>query len=449
MRVAAANEGFVDRYPGEACIGGSFGPAAEWDWHRQYSDFIHVSMYMNSAAGLHSRPSRVRLHINYAALHSQGVKLHTPVVPTDDDSDSDVSVMSESSMAGANQQVGVASAEVETLMALSEEQLDEALRHAQLEGAEFVKHWKAQELLDVRKINEDLRHTRLVDPVPAPVQRQAAPTHRTSVSGLHARFEPQPTLRDLKFLDQEAERLVRGQVGTRYGLRDDVYRPVAEDFERPAGKRGGKSGLRQVLSENRTFFPQLCLQEYLRFEHVRDPIKFDDLDLRLFTAGELNIIDRPDISHIEMRGRLDLGRPVDTADNRAWFCRAYQRGECSQPDPHQAFVPGRGPVTVQHICAKCYLTDKKKLSHPQNSESFLVPQAGHHDKLRSSPHLCTVVSQRSLSLVTPSLWCRRKKNWCSTWYRLTRLYVFRGNQISRAVAYLCQTASTLNTWKRS
>ena len=304
MRVATANDRFVDRYPGEACIGGSFGPAAERDWHRQYSDFIHVSTYMNSAAGLRSRPSRVR--INYAALHSQGVKLHTPVMPTDDDLDSDVSVMSESSMAGANQQVGVASAEVDTLMALSEEQLDEALRQAQLEGAELVKRQKAQELLVVRKIKEDLRRTRLVDPVPAPVQRQAAPTHRTSFSGLHARFEPQLTLRDPEFLDQEAEGLVRGEVGTRYGLRDDVNRPVAEDFERPADKRGEKSGLRQVLSDNRTFFPQLCPQEYLRFEHVRDPIKFDDLDLRLYTAGELNIIDRPDISHIEMRGRLDL-----------------------------------------------------------------------------------------------------------------------------------------------
>ena len=49
-----------------------------------------------------------------------------------------------------------------------------------------------------------------------------------------------------------------------------------------------------------------CEGLYLRFEHVRGHIKFDDFDLRLFTAGELNIIDRPDISSIEMRGRLNL-----------------------------------------------------------------------------------------------------------------------------------------------
>ena len=74
--------------------------------------------------------------------------------------------------------------------------------------------------------------------------------------------------------------------------------------------RGQKSGLRQVLSDNRTFYPQLSPQEYLRFEHARDPIKSDDLDLRLFIAGELNIIDIPDIFPIEMRGRLDLLKTI-------------------------------------------------------------------------------------------------------------------------------------------
>ena len=97
-------------------------------------------------------------------------------------------------------------------------------------------------------------------------------------------------LRDLEFVDQETERLVRRQVGTRYCLRENDLRPVADDYKWPAGKwGGGESGLPQVLSDKRTFFPQLCPQEYLRFEHVGDPIKFDDLDLRLFTAEELNI----------------------------------------------------------------------------------------------------------------------------------------------------------------
>ena len=73
---------------------------------------------------------------------------------------------------------------------------------------------------------------------------------------------------------------------------------------------------------------------------------------------------------------LNLSHLPDTADNRAWFCWAYQRGECSRPDPHWAFVPGRGPVTVKHICAKCYLTEKKKLPHPENKQSCPCPSAG-------------------------------------------------------------------------
>ena len=86
--------------------------------------------------------------------------------------------------------------------------------------------------------------------------------------------------------------MVHRHVGARYGFWKGDDRLVIEDFDKPAGKRGEKSGLRQVLSNNRTIFPQLCPQEYLRFEHVRDPVKFDDLDQRLFTAGELNIMDR-------------------------------------------------------------------------------------------------------------------------------------------------------------
>ena len=263
-------------------------------------------------------------------------------------------------------------------------------------------------------------------------------------------FNVQPSLKDLEFLDQEAERVVHRQVGSRY---DPEYtsRPAKQDFDIPAGKRGERSGLHQVLNDNRARTPQLCPQEYLRLEHVRDPIKYDDLDLRLFVSGELNIIDRDDILQPEWRGRLNLlkhilylagyyewrgclqlhatiinqielgikswssdfseeralvllpyaqpnrrerpqatqpvrrnqnqNRNSDTPDSRVWFCRPYQKGDCNKPESHRAFVQGRGPVTVQHICAKCYLTDKTKSSHPENSDScpnkWLVPAPGH------------------------------------------------------------------------
>ena len=74
------------------------------------------------------------------------------------------------------------------------------------------------------------------------------------------------------------------------------------------------------------------------------------------------------------RAGSNPGRPMDTAHSRVWFCQAYQRGECSRPDPHWTFVPDRGPVMVQHFCVKCYLTQKKKLPHPE--KSCPCPSAG-------------------------------------------------------------------------
>ena len=82
-----------------------------------------------------------------------------------------------------------------------------------------------------------------------------------------------------------------------------------------------------------------------------------------------------------VRRNQNQNRNSDTPDSRVWFCRPYQKGDCNKPESHRAFVQGRGPVTVQHICAKCYLTDKTKSSHPENSDScpnkWLVPAPGH------------------------------------------------------------------------
>ena len=72
----------------------------------------------------------------------------------------------------------------------------------QKEGIERAKRRKAQELIDTRKINDDLHCTRLVDPAHTLGQRQAASMPRTSASGVHARFESQLMLRDREFLNQ-------------------------------------------------------------------------------------------------------------------------------------------------------------------------------------------------------------------------------------------------------
>ena len=42
----------------------------------------------------------------------------------------------------------------------------------------------------------------------------------------------------------------------------------------------------------------------------KNPIKFDDLDLRLIVSGEINIIDRHNISMVERNGRMQLLKQI-------------------------------------------------------------------------------------------------------------------------------------------
>ena len=121
----------------------------------------------------------------------------------------------------------------------------------------------------------------------ASVKRQASTPRMQSESErrlFDVDFQVQPYLKDLDFLDQEVERVVHHQVGAPFDPKL-VCRPAAEEFDILSGKRGEKSRLRQVLNDNRAWTPQLCPQEYLHLEHVRDSIKYDDLDLRLFVSG--------------------------------------------------------------------------------------------------------------------------------------------------------------------
>ena len=102
--------------------------------------------------------------------------------------------------------------------------------------------------------------------------------------------------------------------------------------------------------------------------------------LVLLPYAQPNPRERPQATQ-PVRRNQNQNRNSDTPDSRVWFCRPYQKGNCNKPQSHRAFVQGRGPVTVQHICAKCYLTDKTKSSHPENTDScpnkWLVPAPGH------------------------------------------------------------------------
>ena len=49
-----------------------------------------------------------------------------------------------------------------------------------------------------------------------------------------------------------------------------------------------------------------------------------------------------------------------------WFCKAFQSGKCAHKSSHQGYVKG-SKVTVQHICASCWINERAKKDHPESS----------------------------------------------------------------------------------
>ena len=58
----------------------------------------------------------------------------------------------------------------------------------------------------------------------------------------------------------------------------------------------------------------------------------------------------------------------NTYENPVRFCKNFQRGTCTEPSDHFGDVNGV-PGYVRHICAKCWLQNRKKASHSENSEA--------------------------------------------------------------------------------
>ena len=366
-------------------------------------------------------------------------------------------------------------AEFDNLLHRTNSELDSEINRLEAENAELAKALENRErtrkLLRIRSENEKLRgrldleekFNRIAKQTRVDSRRQSTPEPRSqsaeaSTSGDDRRREEQreishATLKDLDYLEKVAERVVSQKLGL--GLLVEEQNQVERDnFDTAVGKvKKDKSGLRQVISDSKIVNPQLCPQECLRLEHVKEPLGYDDLDLRLFVAGEINIIDRDDIGQAERKGRLSLlkdilflagvyewrgmlelyaaiinqiergqkdwssdfsaekslvllkfSKPLGVTEKKSdstdkergseqkdrgfgfarrfgtrgpsggaasstlWYCRPYQRGECNRSDPHQAWVFGRG-VTVHHMCAKCYLADRKKVPHAESSES--------------------------------------------------------------------------------
>ena len=69
--------------------------------------------------------------------------------------------------------------------------------------------------------------------------------------------------------------------------------------------RTKKSGINAKASD-RVKHPQKWPHSHLQFEFVNKQVKYDELDFKLFVAGELEIISDPELSSSERLGRLTL-----------------------------------------------------------------------------------------------------------------------------------------------
>ena len=55
-----------------------------------------------------------------------------------------------------------------------------------------------------------------------------------------------------------------------------------------------------------------------------------------------------------------------SAENKVWYCQKFQSNKCSQKTSHAINVKGKSRF-AKHMCATCYLADKKELAHPECS----------------------------------------------------------------------------------
>lgn len=180
-----------------------------------------------------------------------------------------------------------------------------------------------------------------------------------------------------------------------------------------------KSGMVKKPSD-KVLYPQTWPQSVLQYEFISDKITFEKLDLKLFAAGEIEIIlsektssterknrllllrkilyyanvydwqgllnfyaawlrriesglskwgDDPTVIEIPMLARHVLKKSAEKTSDAIFWCPDYNNGKCSvSAKSHQKMIKNRSR-TVQHICSTCWRKDRKQLSHPETSSA--------------------------------------------------------------------------------
>jgi hypothetical protein len=196
-------------------------------------------------------------------------------------------------------------------------------------------------------------------------------------------------------------------------------------------KRQCKSGISSLSGAGtKVKKPQRWAQSGLLDSYSADSVSFGDLDLAMFTAGELGVALSRDTGKLERNSRLNLlrdlcylatkksmsvvrkiyasilnkielcelewgdnmqpqiqwmlaldhdvvkksnvvnvakGKGFKTSGNNFW-CLSYNQGTCTRPENHDVIHKG-SVLKAAHFCAKCFEKDKKKVAHPEVSDN--------------------------------------------------------------------------------
>lgn len=62
------------------------------------------------------------------------------------------------------------------------------------------------------------------------------------------------------------------------------------------------------------------------------------------------------------------GSSSPASEDKVWYCPKYQSNKCSHKSSHVISFKGKSKM-AKHVCATCYVTDKKELSHPECSSA--------------------------------------------------------------------------------
>ena len=195
-------------------------------------------------------------------------------------------------------------------------------------------------------------------------------------------------------------------------------RSCSKSHKKKSKKRSGMA----KKSSDKVKFPQVWPHSVLQFEFVSDNVSFLKLDMKIFVAGELEILTSK-LSRAEYKGRMSLLKKIvyfsniyewkcllqfyaawlrriemglnswsddptqiETAmlaghaakkssdknylskSDQVWWCSLYNQDKCSFKHAHQKTVKGH-PRWVKHICATCWREDNKPLPHPECSSA--------------------------------------------------------------------------------